>query len=229
MRSKLAGVAAMAIGAGLAAAACGSGGTSAAATAQHSVAAEHSPAMQHSPAAQHSPAMQHSPAAAPPAPAARGTFGPACGQLPGTGPGSLSGMAAAPVVTAASHNPMLTFLAHAVTAAGLAHRLNSARAITVFAPDNSAFAGLGSGNVRTLLASRADLIRVLKDHVVDGRVTPAELAAGRPLTSLAGLPVRPAVTGADYKIDNADVICGNVQTANATVYILNKVLIPGTG
>ena len=229
MRSKLAGVAAMAIGAGLAAAACGSGGTSAAATAQHSVAAQHSPAMQHSPAAQHSPAMQHSPAAAPPAPAARGTFGPACGQLPGTGPGSLSGMAAAPVVTAASHNPMLTFLAHAVTAAGLAHRLNSARAITVFAPDNSAFAGLGSGNVRTLLASRADLIRVLKDHVVDGRVTPAELAAGRPLTSLAGLPVRPAVTGADYKIDNADVICGNVQTANATVYILNKVLIPGTG
>ena len=229
MRSKLAGVAAMAIGAGLAAAACGSGGTSAAATAQHSVAAQHSPAMQHSPAAQHSPAMQHSPAAAPPVPAARGTFGPACGQLPGTGPGSLSGMAAAPVVTAASHNPMLTFLAHAVTAAGLAHRLNSARAITVFAPDNSAFAGLGSGNVRTLLASRADLIRVLKDHVVDGRVTPAELAAGRPLTSLAGLPVRPAVTGADYKIDNADVICGNVQTANATVYILNKVLIPGTG
>ena len=223
MRSKLAGVAAMAIGAGLAVGACGSGGTSAAATAQHSVAA------QHTVAAQHSPAMQHSPAAGPPVPAARGTFGPACGKLPGTGPGSLSGMAAAPVVKAASHNPMLTFLAHAVTAAGLAHRLNSARAITVFAPDNSAFAGLGSGNVKTLLASRADLIRVLKDHVVNGRVTPAELASGRPLTSLAGLTVRPAMTGARYKVDNADVICGNVQTANATVYILNKVLIPGTG
>jgi hypothetical protein len=107
VRSKLAGVAAMAIGAGLAAAACGSGGTSAAATAQHS------------------PAAQHSQAAARSVPAARGTFGPACGKLPGTGPGSLSGMAAAPVVTAASHNPMLTFLAHAVTAAGLAHSLRA--------------------------------------------------------------------------------------------------------
>jgi uncharacterized surface protein with fasciclin (FAS1) repeats len=27
-------------------------------------------------------------------------------------------------------------------------------------------------------------------------------------------------------VNNAAVICGNIQTANATVYIINKVLIP---
>jgi uncharacterized surface protein with fasciclin (FAS1) repeats len=32
--------------------------------------------------------------------------------------------------------------------------------------------------------------------------------------------------GTVYEVNNADVICGNIQTANATVYIINKVLQP---
>jgi uncharacterized surface protein with fasciclin (FAS1) repeats len=32
--------------------------------------------------------------------------------------------------------------------------------------------------------------------------------------------------GAVYEVNNADIICGNIQTANATVYIINKVLEP---
>ena len=101
-----------------------------------------------------------------------GAFGGACAKIPATGKGSFSAMAAAPVATAASHNPLLSELVHAVHTAGLTSMLNSARAITVFAPDNDAFAALGPGNLSTLLASKSDLTKVLEFHVVNGRADP---------------------------------------------------------
>ena len=36
----------------------------------------------------------------------------------------------------------------------------------------------------------------------------------------------PALMGSTYEVNRADVVCGNVQTANATVYIFNTVLMP---
>ena len=135
-------------------------------------------------------------------------------------------MAAAPVATAASHNPLLSELGHAVRTARLTSTLNSARAITVFAPDNAAFAALGRGNLSALMASRSDLTKVLEFHVVNGRQTPADLASGKHLTTLLGTTIVPAKSGGIYQVNNAVVICGNVQTANATVYIINKVIVP---
>jgi uncharacterized surface protein with fasciclin (FAS1) repeats len=135
-------------------------------------------------------------------------------------------MARVPVVTAASHNPLLTDLAHAADVAGLASTLNSASAVTLFAPDNSAFKALGKGNYKTLMANRADLAEVLKYHVVKGRVTPAELAARKPLPTLAGLPVHPVKSRNVYKVNGVRVICGNLHTANATIYIVDEVLVP---
>jgi uncharacterized surface protein with fasciclin (FAS1) repeats len=32
--------------------------------------------------------------------------------------------------------------------------------------------------------------------------------------------------GSVYEVNGADVICGGIHTANATVYLTNKVLIP---
>jgi len=69
-------------------------------------------------------------------------FGSDCGMIPATGMGSFHGMSMDPVLTAASHNPLLTTFAHDAKAAGLTAQLNSMHAITVFAPANSAFAKL---------------------------------------------------------------------------------------
>jgi uncharacterized surface protein with fasciclin (FAS1) repeats len=135
-------------------------------------------------------------------------------------------MASVPVVTAASRDPLLTDLAYATRVAGLTSALNSAPAVTVFAPDNSAFSALGKGNYKTLMAHRADLAKVLKYHVVTGLVTPAELAERKPLTTLAGLPVHPVRSRNVYKVNGARVICGNLHAANATIYIVNQVLVP---
>jgi uncharacterized surface protein with fasciclin (FAS1) repeats len=57
-------------------------------------------------------------------------------------------------------------------------------------------------------------------------VTTAELASGKSLTTLEGSALRPSKMGSVYEVNNAAVICGNIHTANATVFIINKVLTP---
>ena len=210
MRSTFLGVSGAVIGIGLAIAGCSSGGNSAAITAPSHKATT-------------MPASTHSPAAAS---STHQTVGAGCAKLPATGTGSVSGMASAPVATAVSHNPQLTELTHAIDEARLTGALNTATAITLFAPDDAAFHALGSGNLKTLMASKADLAKLLEYHIVKGRVTPADLAAGKPLETEVGLRVHPAKSGDVYKVNSALVACGNIQTTNGTIYIVNKVLIP---
>jgi uncharacterized surface protein with fasciclin (FAS1) repeats len=176
-----------------------------------------------------------SPASSMPAssmPASSGTtttssdFGSGCASVPKTGAGSFTGMSTAPVATAASANPVLSTLVTAVEKAGLVDTLNSASGITVFAPDNAAFAKIPAATLSKVLANKAELTKILTYHVVAGRYTPAQLAAGTPLKTLEGATVSPSMMGGTYEVNSADVVCGNVQTANATVYIINTVLMP---
>src|SRR5580700_2137007 len=153
-------------------------------------------------------------------------FGPGCASVPKSGAGSFTGMSTAPVATAASANPVLSTLVTAVKKAGLVDTLNSASGITVFAPDNAAFAKLPAATLNSVLANKAELTKILTYHVVSGRYTPAQLAAGTPLKTLEGGTVSPALMGGTYQVNAADVVCGNVQTSNATVYIINTVLMP---
>jgi uncharacterized surface protein with fasciclin (FAS1) repeats len=153
-------------------------------------------------------------------------FGPGCASVPSSGMGSFSGMSAAPVATAASHNPLLSTLVTAVTKAGLVDTLNSAKNITVFAPDNAAFAKIPKATLAKVLANKTELTTILTYHVASGRITPAQLASGKPIKTLEGGMITPAKMGATYEADAAHVICGDVQTANATVYIIDSVLMP---
>ena len=152
-------------------------------------------------------------------------FGPDCGMVPATGMGSFHGMAMDPVVTAASHNPLLTSFAADVKAAGLVGDLNSMHSFTVFAPANSAFSKLSHAEM-SMMHGNAELTKILKYHIVSGRVTPAKLASGMMLTTLEGGKLTGSKMGSVYEIGKAEVICGNIQTANATVYVINKVLVP---
>jgi uncharacterized surface protein with fasciclin (FAS1) repeats len=161
-----------------------------------------------------------------PSAATAADFGPACSSVPASGAGSFTGMATAPVATAASANPVLSTLVTAVKKAGLVDTLNSASNITVFAPDNAAFAKIPAATLDKVLANKAELTKILTYHVLSGRYTPAQLAAGTALKTLEGSTVTPGMTGSTYTVNGADVVCGNVQTANATVYIINTVLMP---
>ena len=206
MKYRLLALSGLAMSLGLATAACGSSSSSTAAA----------------PASSPTRAAASSSAPA----AAAMDFGPACSSVPKSGAGSFSGMATAPVATAASANPVLSTLVTAVKKAGLVDTLNSAANITVFAPDNAAFAKLPKATLDKVLADKAELTKILTYHVADGRQTPGQLAAGTGIKTLEGGMVTPGKMGETYAVNNAHVVCGNVQTANATVYIIDTVLMP---
>ena len=191
-------------------AACGSSQSSAPSAAG----ASHSHAMTHDHAMKHSHEM-----------AASAAFGSDCGMVPATGMGSFHSMSMDPVVTAAAHNPLLSTLAKDIKAAGLTTELNSMRTFTLFAPENAAFSKLPA-SAMAMMHSATELAKILKYHVVAGHITTADLASGKALKSLEGSEIKPSKMGSVYEVNSADVICGNIQTANATVYIINKVLEP---
>jgi uncharacterized surface protein with fasciclin (FAS1) repeats len=158
--------------------------------------------------------------------ASAAVFGEGCAAVPKDGKGSFNGMATDPVATAASNNPLLSTLVTAVKAADLVDTLNSAPEITVFAPVNDAFAKIPAADLKKVLADKPTLTKILTNHVVAGKLSPAQLA-GTHMT-LAGTEITVEGSGEAFTVgkDKASVICGNVPTANATVYIIDGVLMP---
>lgn len=152
-------------------------------------------------------------------------FGAGCSAVPADGKGSFSGMATDPVATAASNNPVLSTLVTAVTEAGLGETLNSAKDVTVFAPSNDAFAAVPKATMDAAMADPKGLLtKVLTNHVIPGKLTPETLAGEH--KTLGGGTITVTGSGEAFKVGQANVICGNVQTANATVYIIDGVLLP---
>ena len=154
------------------------------------------------------------------------TFGPGCASIPADGAGSFDGMATEPVATAASANPLLTTLVAAVGKAGLGDTLNSADGITVFAPTDDAFAAIPKKDLDAVLADKKTLTKVLTYHVVPGQLTPDQLAGTH--ETLEGEELTVDGSGEDFTVgaDGAQVLCGNIPTANATVYVIDSVLMP---
>jgi uncharacterized surface protein with fasciclin (FAS1) repeats len=157
-------------------------------------------------------------------PVADGPFGPGCAGVPTEGEGSVEGMADDPVATAASNNPLLKTLVAAVTEAGLVDTLNSAENLTVFAPTDDAFAAIPKKDLNALLADKEALTTVLTHHVIGERLSPEDVAGEH--ETLAGDMLTVDGSGEDFTIGDASVVCGNVQTANATVYVVDQVLMP---
>jgi uncharacterized surface protein with fasciclin (FAS1) repeats len=197
-------------------AACGDTGSSSSAPASSAAAAPSSSAAS-------SPAM--TPSASSSASDASAPFGPGCAAVPTSGKGSFDGMSQDPVATAASNNPALSTLVTAVKAAGLVDTLNNAQNITVFAPTNDAFKKIPAKTLKSVLADKKTLTAILTGHVVSGKLAPTALAGSH--TSLAKTTVKVTGSGEDFTVNGTSkVVCGNVQTANATVYIIDTVLLP---
>jgi uncharacterized surface protein with fasciclin (FAS1) repeats len=153
-------------------------------------------------------------------------FGAACPALPASGAGSLDALAQDPVATAAANTPELSTLVTAVTKADLADTLNTAQGITVFAPTNDAFAALPKPTLDKALGDPKGLLTtVLTYHVVPGQLTPDQLAGSH--KTLQGGTLEVTGSGEDFKVNgNSSVVCGNLKTANATVYLIDQVLLP---
>ena len=137
--------------------------------------------------------------------------------------GTLEGMADDPVGTAASNNPILTTLVTAVSEAGLVDTLNSAEALTVFAPTDCAFAALDPATLEAALADPSGLLTtVLGFHVIAGeQIASADLSGE--YETFTGEVI--TVNGTDVD-GQATVVVPDIQTANATVHLIDTVLVP---
>lgn len=152
-------------------------------------------------------------------------FGPGCRKLPETGPGSPVEIAKEKVATAVEQSPELSQLAEALKKSELVEQLNSSEGITVFAPTNEAFSALSQDVKDKLKADPAQLKKVLTYHVVSGKVKPSELQSGS-LETLEGGKLTVKQENGEYTVNDAKIVCGNLPTANAVVYLIDKVLVP---
>jgi len=156
-----------------------------------------------------------------------GATGPACGAVPTDGEGSFAGMADDPAGTAASNNPLLSTLVTAVVEADLVDTLNSDGPFTIFAPVNDAFAALPEADLAAVLADKDLLTSVLTYHVIAGDSLSADdLILAGTVTTVNGADVTIEVDGSEFTVNGASAICINVPTANATVHIIDAVLLP---
>ena len=135
-------------------------------------------------------------------------------------------MSTAPVASAASANPLLKTLVAAVGQAKLVDTLNSADALTVFAPTDDAFKKIPKADMDAVMADNKTLTKILTHHVVAGQLGPDEVAGEH--ETLAGDKITVKGSGENFTVgkENAKVLCGNIPTANATVYVVDTVLMP---
>ncbi|KRE31956.1 fasciclin [Mycobacterium sp. Soil538] len=148
-------------------------------------------------------------------------------QVP-SGPGSVAGMSTAPVTEAAANNPMLKTLTQALSGqlnpnVNLVDTLNGGE-FTVFAPTDDAFAKIDPATIETLKTDSNLLTSILTYHVVPGQAAP-DAVAGEHKT-VQGAPLTVTGAGNDLKVNDAGLVCGGVKTANATVYMIDTVLMP---
>ncbi|MBT2568377.1 fasciclin domain-containing protein [Arthrobacter sp. ISL-85] len=223
----VAGVAAAAL---LSLTACGGSGSTSGSTASSAPMSSAPSSSMASPSSSSMASPSASSPAAGMAPAAN-LVGPGCAayakQVP-TGAGSVEGMALDPVAVAASNNPILTTLTAAVSGklnpkVNLVDTLNGGE-FTVFAPVDDAFKKVDAATIDTLKTDDALLSKILTYHVVPGQITPDKIAGTH--ATVEGGSVTVTGSGDTLKVDNANVICGGVKTKNATVYLIDSVLMP---
>ena len=157
--------------------------------------------------------------------------GPGCAgyaqQVP-VGPGSVGELAKVPVATAAANSPVLTTLAAALSG-GLNPQVNLVSTLnggqfTVFAPTNDAFAKLDPATIDKLKADANLLSSILTYHVVAGQAGPDHVVGTHKTVNGADLTV--SGSGDHLMVNNANVVCGGIQSTNATIYLIDSVLLP---
>lgn len=172
---------------------------------------------------------------APPSPhVVRDLVGPGCDTYVrehASGPGSPAAIAKLPAATAIGSLPQLSEFAKAISGGlnarvDLTARLNAGK-FTVLAPTDTAFAKLPMAAMRALSGSESAtaLTDLLKAHVLEGQLAPNALSGN--LKALDGSTVSVASSGDRIRVGGqANVVCGGLRTSNATIYLIDGVLMP---
>lgn len=163
--------------------------------------------------------------------AAAGPVGPGCAsyvEANPTGPASVEELSTQTITEAAGNVPILTTLTQALSGqlnpdVNLVETLDSGE-YTVFAPVDDAFAALDPATVETLQTDSGMLTDILTYHVVPGELTIDDIAGTQ--TTVQGETVEVTGSGDTWTVNDANVICGGIETENGVVYLIDGVLTP---
>jgi len=99
---------------------------------------------------------------------------------------------------------------------------------TVFAPTDDAFSALPEGTVASLLKpeNRDDLQRILKYHVVQGRLYTDDFLRNRTFKTLAGAKVKLSFTNGTFSANDSKVVSSDIDAANGVIHVIDAVLLP---
>ena len=116
----------------------------------------------------------------------------------------------------------------AATAADLVGVLSDEGPLTVLAPTDEAFAKLPSGTVETLLKpeNREQLVGILKNHVIAGRVTLAKALEAREASSLQGSKIVFKFEDGRVRVGPATLTKADIAASNGVIHVIDQVLIP---
>ncbi len=141
---------------------------------------------------------------------------------------------AADIVETAKADGHFTMLLKASKAAGAAPWLQSPGPITVFAPNDDAFAKVPKAMLDALMkpANLTKLKITVGNHAVAGLVTEADIDKGLAMAPAVAVPAmngNPIVIkreGGVLTVNGAHVIKGPMKVDNGLVYVIDAVLVP---
>jgi uncharacterized surface protein with fasciclin (FAS1) repeats len=116
----------------------------------------------------------------------------------------------------------------AATGADLVGVLSGEGPLTVLAPTDEAFAKLPSGTVETLLKpeNREQLVAILKNHVIAGRVTLAKALEAREGVSLQGSKISFKFEDGRVRVGTAALLKADIAASNGVIHVIDQVLVP---
>jgi uncharacterized surface protein with fasciclin (FAS1) repeats len=119
-------------------------------------------------------------------------------------------------------------LAKALLAADLVQTLKGSGPFTVFAPTDEAFAKLPAGTLETLLKpeNKPKLQRILKAHVVAGKVMAADVVKVSPAKAVSGDTLRIAARDGGVTVDGAKVVKTDIAASNGIIHVIDSVILP---
>lgn len=121
-----------------------------------------------------------------------------------------------------------TQLAKCVEATGLGGELGSEGPITLFAPNDEAFAKIPGISIDEYLkpANKAKLIKVLALHVTKGNATLDDMAGAPAFLTSGGKSIKVKKTDKGFTVGKANVVKGNIKCTNGMIHEIDAVLLP---
>ena len=119
-------------------------------------------------------------------------------------------------------------LAKALQAADLVETLKGAGPFTVFAPTDEAFAKLPAGTLEALLKpeNKPTLQRILKSHVVAGKVMAADVVKTSSTKAVSGGMLTIASGNGGVTVDGAKVVKADIAATNGVIHVIDNVILP---